>query len=95
MTETRIICAANKLPNGVLLVGPRHWDTTMRKQYKEMYGDNFTKWSHGEIEQGFIDQFGNFHTRKEALEIVLGDPVFRNHMRNPNAVYELYSEDLY
>lgn len=91
-----IVAAANRLPTGVLLVGARHWDTVMRAQFKAMYGDDaFTSgkvFTHSEIEQGFIDQFGQFYNRKHAMDCVM---VTGQKLRNPLATFELYSEDLY
>ena len=93
-----IVAAANKLPTGVILVGARHWDTVMRDQMKAIYGDDWADSeaehgvTHSDIEQGFIDQYGRFHSRQAALAIVKanGQP-----LRNPDAGVELYSEDLY
>jgi sulfate adenylyltransferase subunit 1 (EFTu-like GTPase family) len=65
MHNSRIICAANKLrlENGSIIViaGARHWDKGMHEVADALF--------HGlerELEQGFIDQFNNFYTRKEA-----------------------------
>ena len=59
----RVVCAANRLPDGTLLIGARHWDTHMVVQAKQLgvKGGNET--------QGFIDQFGNFLTREEAWKV--------------------------
>jgi len=60
----RIVCAAVLYPNGNILCGPRHFDSTMHKQIAvcpEAYKGNPI--------QGFIDQNGIFLTRGEALEI--------------------------
>jgi len=34
-----IVCSANKLPSGRLLLGIRHWDTQMRVQFRAIYGE--------------------------------------------------------
>jgi hypothetical protein len=91
----RIVCAANLyLPERkhipkVMLLGPRHWDETMRKQYEQMKCDV----RHDLFEQGFIDNFGTFWNRTGALIIA----------RRMNQVvreldydtHKLYSEMLY
>ena len=58
-----VVCAANKIGD-VVLCGARHWDGVMRKQAASM------GLKCGNEEQGFIDQFGDFLTRKEAMKIV-------------------------
>lgn len=58
-----IVCAALKVGD-VLVCGARHCDKVMRKQADAM-GLNLMN-----TEQGFIDQFGDFLTRKEAMQIV-------------------------
>ena len=64
----RIVCAANWYTheeNTSVVLGPRHWDCTMRDQYvKAGYVIPHYQW-----EQGFIDNFGKLHTREEALVI--------------------------
>ncbi len=65
MHNSRIICAANKLrlENGSIIViaGARHWDKGMHRIVEALYSN-----MGDELEQGFIDQFNNFYTRKEA-----------------------------
>jgi len=87
----RIICAANKLPNGVLLVGARHWDPIMRKQFRAMGGAEGTN-THGEVVQGFIDQRGNFYTRQQALKLCIKNAQIKAGKYSDT---ELFSEDLY
>ena len=99
-TQPWIVSAANQLPNGVLLVGPRHWDTTMRKQFKAMYGDDaFTnpdkRVPHGDIEQGFIDQWGRFYTREEAMVVARQNDQIIVPDEQMLSLSALHSEDLY
>ena len=61
-----VVCAAC-LVDGVILCGARHWDGIMRAQANAM-GSIGMK---GDEEQGFIDQFGTFLSRKEALIIAV------------------------
>lgn len=61
----RVVCAANKLKDGTVLVGARHWDRWMAAQADKMGVRG------GNEEQGFIDQYHNFLTRNEAWKIAL------------------------
>ena len=82
-----IVCAANRMPDGTILVGARHWDGLMRDQADKM------GFKGGNEEQGFIDQFGTFHTREEAKKIVESNG---QHLKRPTDTYDtLYSENLY
>lgn len=61
-----IVCAANKHKESNLVVaGARHFDTVMRAVMHQTGG--FPYWNN--CIQGFIDQYNNFYTREEALEI--------------------------
>ena len=84
-----IVCAANRMPDGKLLVGVRHWDKLMHDQYDARYGDVHAK--HSEVEQGFIDQWGKFYTREQALIAVESTGQTKGHYSK----IELFSEDLY
>lgn len=88
-----VVCAANReIDTGLILCGARHWDNVMRVQYKAIYPSNRAKGS--DWDQGFIDQFGTFLTRKEALDIAKQNGQSINMDRN-GAEGELYSEGLY
>lgn len=86
-----IVCAANKLNGTILICGARHWDRVMRQQAKAIGGDG-RWWS--EEEQGFINQYGEFRTRKEAMRIVKENGQLFDADRNGSSVC-LYSEGLY
>ncbi len=58
-----VVCAAIRNRDGLVICSARHYDRTMRIQIKNSIGD----WRLEYIEQGFIDQFGLFLTREEAL----------------------------
>lgn len=96
----RIVCAANLLSDGTILVGARHWDTMMQNQlylYLEAKGLTEEVWisrkGRLEEEQGFIDQFGKFYTRKEAYVIAEKEnQIIRSIGYETD---ELYSEHLY
>jgi len=96
--EPIIVCAAiliemlNEFNNEVIIIGPRHWDFTMRNQ-SESLGLSRKNKNFKEIEQGFIDQFGKFYGRKEALIIARKNNQIRFELdHNPK---ELFSEMLY
>jgi hypothetical protein len=85
-----VVCAANRFKSaGVILCGARHWDDVMRAQADAMGIKG------GNEEQGFIDQFGTFLTREEAMQIVKESGQPFNEDRNGGAGKALFSEGLY
>lgn len=93
----RIVCAANRdIATGDIILGARHWDMRMREAYADwMIANDFAKGSHFR-EQGFIDQFGQFHTRTEAWKIaVKADQILRRVGGDDADGGTLYSENLY
>ena len=97
-SDNRIICAANKLSDGTLILGVRHCDAVMHKT-REQLNIADTVWF--VCEQGFIDKFGQWKTRKEAWVIacqakqitrLCGGQVESDYERND---VKLYSENLY
>lgn len=82
-----VVCAAVKVGD-LILCGARHCDSVMRKQAEAAD----TSMKNGE--QGFIDQFGDFIGRKEAMEIVKknGQPFDIERNRGDTI---LFSEGLY
>lgn len=83
----RIVCAACLYQDGTIVASARHFDELMLKQLKKMHLLPY------EEQQGFIDQWGNFLDRKEAMMVA----------RKQGQIYrelyyeteELYSEMLY
>ena len=59
----RVVCAANRYPDGLVVCGPRHFDSVMHAQLRAAGGERSV------AEQGFVDQHGVFLTREEAMEI--------------------------
>jgi hypothetical protein len=98
MKFPRIVCAAMKM-NGNIITGIRHFSPEMRITLKRIYGSGlrfmgiwFVKPYHLRVEeQGFVDQFGNFYNRKDALIIAKGNNQVIGRIIND----ELYSENLY
>lgn len=87
-----IVCAANRYSDFVV-TGVRHFCPTMRQQIKAIGLNNLRLYANGREEQGFIDQFGVFLTREEAMviarkrgQVIIG---MEHHPK------QLFSEDLY
>lgn len=93
LAQKRIVCAANKLGETVVC-SARHFDRRMHAAIDELkaLGDE-RSWA--QSEQGFIDQFGEFHDRKAAL--VIADAAGQLNVFRPKTSPkdELFSEDLY
>jgi hypothetical protein len=84
--QRRVVCAA--IRSGTLIIpGPRHFDSTMHALLE------FAGLHVPEAEQGFIDQWGNFMDRKEALDVALAANQLTRVKTQP--FNELFSEDLY
>ena len=88
----QVVVAAACCYKKIILVGARHWDKVMRFQYDCM--QSCFKVPHSQFEEGFIDQFGEFLTREQALAIVKANGQRFDAERNGSTV-ELYSEGLY
>lgn len=89
----KIVCAACKYVN-YLFLAPRHFDTTMHLQIGMMGMVGEVRMHKGLIEQGFIDNEGNFLDRKEAYIVAkAANQITRK--ENGYDDEELYSEDLY
>lgn len=88
LSEPRIVCAANRNNDtGQIAIGVRHFCPIMR-QHMKLMGSTWTT-----SEQGFIDQHGNFHNRKEAKIIAeKNNQIFRLCGDDSD---ELFSENLY
>lgn len=86
----RIVCAANRRKSdGLIICGPRHCDATMRALMLLLGGRE--AWLGAD--QGFVDQFGTFHTREEAHVIATRQgQIFR---RCGGDESRLFSENLY
>jgi hypothetical protein len=85
-----VVCAAIKYDNGLIICGPRHYDRTMVNVIT--YIGNLPHIS----EDGFIDQFGTFLTRKEAMIIAIAAGQNVDIERGCGGDTELlYSEGLY
>lgn len=89
-----IVCAACKFGDFVA-TGPRHFDDTMFNQSEAYYNSINGEREYSKWEQGFIDQFGNFYNREEAMKIVKENGQPFDIERNGQQDHTLYSEGLY
>lgn len=88
-----VVCAA-LIHGGTIICGPRHFDKVMCDQIEALeYGLAPGDGSHWE--QGFVDQYGVFMDRKEALQVATdaGQINVRGPKTHPET--QLFSEDLY
>ena len=108
LAKPYIVCAACRSTTlNLVVAGARHFDVIMRNQINALgHADNggkaeddiltlywHTHWS--QADQGFIDQFGKFYERDEALAVARENEKDGRKLRNPDARVDLYSEDLY
>lgn len=96
--QRRIVCAANrfKMKNGKTLVipGARHYSRDMAAVIDELRDQMVSDHAHGD-DQGFIDQWGDYHTREEALIIATHAGQINTVRKKGGPPDELFSEDLY
>lgn len=85
----RIVCAANMYADNAIVAGVRHLDVNMRKQVERQ-----TLWTPSV--QGFLDNKGRFHTRREAWKIAeAAGQILRRVGGDTTDGGTLYSENLY
>lgn len=84
----RVVCAACRWHDGHIILGIRHFSPDMRLS-AALQGYECG----AAVEQGFVDQYGNFLTRQEAFKIALPNGQYRPY--EPYNIGTLYSEDLY
>jgi len=90
-----MVSAACRAPSGYIVSGPRHWDTFMCAVVKPYLRLNERDEGMLDWDQGFIDQWGRFYTRAEALQAVKASGQPFNAKRNGGPGDDLYSEGLY
>jgi hypothetical protein len=67
-TKRRIVCAAIRASDGSVLLGIRHYSADMIEQINARAdGEKFLHRSGDD--QGFVDQFWNYWTRRQAYDI--------------------------
>ena len=91
-SRTRVVvCAANRYGD-LIIPSARHHDKVMNEVIKAI---GWIKHTGVEVEQGFIDQFGGFMTREEALIVVKQSGQPFDVTRNGGNGRDLYSEGVY
>ena len=97
-TQNRIVCAANEFTIDdkiYLILGVRHYDGCMRTTMMSINPD-IAFWGKTKCKQGFVDKFGEFHTRKSAMLIAKSaHQIFDSSVANGEDESKLYSEHLY
>lgn len=90
----RIVAAANRYPNDVIVVSARHHDSCMNAQLRVLKEAGVIASTHTP-DMGFIDNKGVFHDRESALIIATqaGQINFVRKKGFPEKL--LFSEDLY
>lgn len=96
MKPRYVVCAANKsTKTGRIVCGARYWDSVMRNMALYVGADGKRKmtfeWQN--CKQGFIDQYGQWMDREEALLIAKANGQVK-YQTDPQSK-ELFSEDLY
>lgn len=88
----RIVCAAILYENGTMIVSPRHFDMVAKKMIEQLNPD-WSYWRKLKHEQGFVDKFGEFHSRESAWEIAYAADQIVRHCAGDAG--KLFSENLY
>jgi hypothetical protein len=86
----RVVCAANRYGDDLMLLGARHWDKQMHAMADKI---GFVRADYDKEEQGFIDQFGVFMTREEAWQVAWDAGQIIRRVGGDGGC--LYSENLY
>lgn len=86
LENRQVVCAANRYGDEIIL-GVRHFCPLMRKHL-----DQLNLKGSEPHEQGFVDQWGNFMDRSEALLVLKSNG---RYIRSEEFIDELYSENIY
>lgn len=93
-----IVCAANRfeLKTGgtIVIPGTRHYSKDMAAVLDLLEDKVVTRYVHGD-NQGFVDQWGTYFTRKEALIIATHAGQINTRREKGGPLDTLFSEDLY
>lgn len=89
MGKQRVVCAANRNSSGLIVCGARHWDEVMCSVVDAL-GISDLDW-----EQGFIDQYGTFLTRRQAALIAVDNDQLKGQYKTIPVDGDLFSEHLY
>ena len=90
----RVVCAAYKMEDGLIVTGIRHYSPEMRAIMERIYGEGY----HLKVDRnfhngGFVDQYGTYLTREEAWVIAERNrQIIKDHDK---CIGTLYSEHIY
>lgn len=90
--QLKIVCAANRYGE-LIVLGTRHGAPSMYYLLDLVGDDAITAYCQDDREQGFIDQYGVFRSRKEAMEICKKNGTELSDRGGSNTL--LFSEHLY
>lgn len=98
----RIVCAANKIKaTGLIICSARHYDCVMHPVLALTKSSKDGIYRHIDIEEGFINTWGEFLTRKEAWVVAVHNDQILQLLGNQDESdmfrddVDLYSENLY
>lgn len=94
--ERRVVCAAIRGEDGRILLGIRHYSEDMYNQLRfRTDAENF--YHRTGLDQGFVDQYGVYMTRREAYQVAHAAKQIINYNAclEDDLGYYLYSEGLY
>lgn len=92
--QHRIVTAAYKMRDGLIITGVRHFSPDMRKVLQRLYGKGYHRLVHPEHHLGgFIDNRSEYHDREVAWNIAERAGQIRPHPSLCPGT--LYSEDLH
>ena len=91
--QQRIVAAANRYGD-LVVVGVRHHCPVMGAQLRALKEAGAIETTHTR-DQGFVDNFGNYHSREDALKIAIAAGQINVVRPKTSPEYQLFSEDLY
>jgi len=90
-----VVCAANRFPGlvkgPIVVCGARHFDGVMHPVIAALGLQHQA----GDAEQGFIDQYGVFMSREEAVAVARAAGQLNTRRPKTHPEEQLFSEDLY
>ena len=90
--KTRIVCAAIRAEDGMVMTGIRHYSGDMFSQI--MARNDGEKFAHRSgDDKGFVDQKGKYYTRQEAWDVAIKANQIIRKIDGQDGF--LYSENLY
>ena len=92
MKQRKIVCSAIIHNDGFIVAGVRHYDMVMNNMIRQL-PEQYRKPVRMD-QQGFLDQYGDFLTREDALKIAVKNGQIEPKTGNQDCT-RLYSEDLY